>query len=120
MTEMCCTVPVSLFVIYLNAKGGLKPWISWDDTHFDYSRIEQIPGLAWRSNYRFMVLMELVRWLPPFSGIVFFCFFGFAQEAQKQYRTAYIYLSKYLKFLPLPRSLSSKGYVIRLTVIPYI
>ena len=109
MTEMFCTTPLGLFVLILNASGGVGKWVSWSDTHFDYGRIEQIPGVLWRSNHRFYVLMELTRWLPAFSGLVFFCFFGFAQEARKQYIKAYIFLTKYLKFLPKPKSaLSSK------------
>ena len=107
MTEMCCTVPMGLFVIILNAGNNVSPWISWDDTHFDYGRIGQIPGSLWRSNSRFRVLMELTRWLPPFSGLIFFAFFGFAQEARKHYRKAYTFIAKRLRFLPQLASTSS-------------
>lgn len=95
MTEMISTTPLAVFVIYLNATSvPIGPWISWDDTHFGYSRIDQVPSLIWRSNGRIAVAMELTRWLAPLCALVFFSFFGFAQEAQKQYRAVYLYLKK--------------------------
>nr|ANB67025.1 pheromone receptor [Agrocybe salicacicola] len=109
MTEMLSTTPLAIFVIYLNATTSeVGPWRSWEDTHFDYHRVEQIPGMFWRMNHQLVVSMELTRWLAPFGAIVFFGFFGFAQEAQKNYRAAYTYVAKRLKFLPLPRSSSTK------------
>ena len=111
MTEMLCTTPLAIFVIYLNATSSVVgPWRSWADTHFAFSRIEQIPSVLWRSNHLLVVSMELTRWVAPFCAIVFFGFFGFAQEAKKNYRVVYDSITKRLGVVALPSSLvSSKG-----------
>ena len=109
MTEMLFTTPLAIFVIYLNATTlEIGPWRSWDDTHFNYSRVEQRPALFWRSNSQIELSMELTRWLSPFCAIVFFSFFGFAQEAQKQYCRAYLFIRRYLPLPSLPSSKSSE------------
>jgi pheromone a factor receptor len=111
MTEMLCTTPLAIFVIYLNATSSvIGPWRSWADTHFVFSRIEQIPSVLWRSNHLLVVSMELTRWVAPFCAIVFFGFFGFAQEAKKNYRVVYDGIAKRLGVVPLLSSpLSCKG-----------
>lgn len=118
MSEMLCTTPLAVFVIYLNATATeIGPWRSWEDTHFAYSRVEQIPGLFWRSNHQLAISMELTRWVAPFCAIVFFAFFGFAQEAQRNYRIAYLALAKRVPFLPSTSSSSKAspiGYVLLL------
>jgi len=109
MTEMFSTTPLAIFVIYLNATTSeIGPWRSWDDTHFDYFRVNQYPSVLWHLNHQLVISMELTRWVAPFSALVFFGFFGFAQEAQKQYRTAYFFVAKYLKFLPGAQPKSSR------------
>jgi pheromone a factor receptor len=101
MTEMMCTVPLAIFVIVLNATTStIGPWRSWDNTHLAFSRIEQIPGVLWRSNRLLVVSMELTRWISPFCAFVFFLFFGFAQEARKNYRLLFNQVAKRLGFSP--------------------
>ncbi|TFK65312.1 fungal pheromone STE3G-protein-coupled receptor [Pluteus cervinus] len=86
MVEMMCTTPLAIFVIWLNATTTpIEPWVSWADTHFDYERVEQIPSIIWRGNHLMVISFELTRWAAPFCAITFFCFFGFAQEARRNY-----------------------------------
>ncbi|KAF8890814.1 putative fungal pheromoneG-protein-coupled receptor [Gymnopilus junonius] len=95
MTEICATTPLSIFMIYLNATANpVGPWRSWEDTHFDYSRIEQIPAIIWRSNHLLAIGMEFSIWVTPVCSFIFFAFFGFAQESRKNYRRACCYLKK--------------------------
>jgi pheromone a factor receptor len=89
MTAMLCTTPVACLVVYLNATATeIGPWRGWADTHFMYSRVEQIPSLIWRSSHQTVIAFELTRWAGPFCAVVFFAYFGFAQEARKHYRLA--------------------------------
>ncbi|KAF8630091.1 hypothetical protein AX17_005489 [Amanita inopinata Kibby_2008] len=86
MTEMMFITPLAIVIIVLNATTTkIGPWISWENTHYAYSRVEQIPGFIWRSNQLLVVSMELTRWSAPFCAFVFFAFFGFAEEARKHY-----------------------------------
>ncbi|KIJ93455.1 hypothetical protein K443DRAFT_684535 [Laccaria amethystina LaAM-08-1] len=90
MTEICFTIPLSIFMIWLNATSSpIGPWRSWDDTHFAFSRIEQIPAVLWRSNHILVMAMEFSRWVTPLCAFTFFAFFGFADEAKRHYRLAF-------------------------------
>ncbi|KAG1763918.1 pheromone A receptor-domain-containing protein [Suillus occidentalis] len=93
--EMLCTIPLGIYVIYLNATAQpISPWISWADTHLDFSRIEQIPSVFWRTSNPTVLSLELSRWLLVVCAFVFFAFFGFADEARKNYRLAYVSVAK--------------------------
>lgn len=93
MTQMMCTTPLAVFTIVLNATATeVGPWRSWEDTHFAYSRVEQIPALFWRSNRLVLISMEFTRWVAPFCAFVFFVFFGFAEEAKKNYGLLFAFL----------------------------
>ena len=88
--NMTLTVPLSVFSIYLNSHGiQLAPWISWENVHYNFSRVEFVPSIIWRSIPAFNASVELTRWLFPVSAFLFFALFGFASEAQKQYRTLF-------------------------------
>ncbi|KAJ7840617.1 GPCR fungal pheromone mating factor, partial [Mycena leptocephala] len=48
-TDLLFTVPLATFVLYPNvAIAGLSPWISWADTHSNFSRVVQVPRICWR------------------------------------------------------------------------
>ena len=88
--NMTLTVPLSVYSIYLNSHGiQLAPWISWENVHYNFSRVEFVPSIIWRSIPAFNTSVELTRWLFPVSAFLFFALFGFASEAQKQYRTLF-------------------------------
>ena len=88
--NMTLTIPLSIFSIYLNSHGiQLAPWISWENVHYNFSRVEFVPSIIWRSIPAFNTSVELTRWLFPVCAILFFALFGFASEAQKQYRTIF-------------------------------
>lgn len=106
VTEMICTVPLSIFIIWLNATAApIEPWRGLSDAHFDFSRVEQIPAVVWRRNHLVVVSLELSRWLAPVCAIIFFVFFGFAEEARRQYRMAFWTVMKPFGLTPpSPRS----------------
>ncbi|KDR75399.1 hypothetical protein GALMADRAFT_69383 [Galerina marginata CBS 339.88] len=93
--EAMCCVPLSITTIVLNAtRGTVRPWISWEDTHFGFSRVDQIPAAVWRANPNANTGLELTRWLVVGCGLVFFVFFGFADEARKHYKLAFDSVAK--------------------------
>ncbi|KAI0283496.1 GPCR fungal pheromone mating factor [Russula brevipes] len=83
------TVPFAIFVIVANTKLGVTPWVSWDDTHSDYSRVVKVPSFIWKNDYKMARSLEVTRWRLVLSAFIFFAFFGFAKEARQHYRLAY-------------------------------
>nr|AAR99648.1 7-transmembrane pheromone receptor Bar3 [Schizophyllum commune] len=97
MTEMCCTVPLGIFVIVLNCTSTpIEPWVSLKATHYWYSRVDQYPAVVWRSSHLVVVCNELTRWLAPVSAMLFFAYFGFAQEARRNYAAAWAWACRAL------------------------
>lgn len=121
MTEVSCTTPLSIFVIVLDATTApVGPWRSWSDTHFAYSRVEQFPAVLWRSNHLLAVSLELSRWIAPVCALVFFVFFGFAQEARKNYRMAFVFIAKHLGFSSLFTESSMKATIRYASIHPIV
>jgi pheromone a factor receptor len=90
LTDIMCTLPLGIYVMYSTGRGiPPAPWISWDDTHFDFGQVHTFFAFFWRNNYKLDVSLELTRWVPVFAGLVFFALFGFASEARKQYAKAF-------------------------------
>jgi len=84
--ELMCTTPISAFQIYLNATAyPLSPWRSWADTHSDFGRVVLLPEVIWIQNRTFHIAAEVGRWAPVFCAVVFFLFFGFANECRNNY-----------------------------------
>ena len=110
--NMSLTVPLSVFSIYLNSHNiHLAPYISWEDVHYDFARVEFVPTVIWRSIPAFNTSVELTRWLFPVSAFLFFALFGFASEAQKQYRSI---------FRSCQKALGRKSASRKATKIPYL
>ncbi|KAJ2916369.1 hypothetical protein MD484_g4043, partial [Candolleomyces efflorescens] len=101
--DMLCTVPLSIFTLYFGVHDvGLRPWISWEDTHFNFSRVVKIQSIVWRSDPNFLVSVEMTRWLPVICAFIFFAMFGFAIEARKAYASAFWAVATRLGLKPRP------------------
>ncbi|KAF9562763.1 STE3-like pheromone receptor [Agrocybe pediades] len=88
--EVLCCVPFGIASMVLNAtRGVVSPWISWEDTHYNFSRVDQVLAQFWKLDPTTRTSLEMTRWLVVVCGLVFFAFFGFADEAQKHYRLAF-------------------------------
>jgi pheromone a factor receptor len=101
--EIIFTVSISTRALYLNVTS--KPiyrWISWSDTHFGWNHVETFPAHLWRSNYTTVASLELNRWEIILCAMVFFGFFGFAEEARKHYRIAWAFAANHSR--PKPAS----------------
>lgn len=85
--DLILTVPLATYVLVANTHG-LQPWISWENVHYDFSRVDQIPALLWKSMPG-GTLIDLQRWFVVMGAFVFFLLFGFADEAKKHYRAAF-------------------------------
>jgi pheromone a factor receptor len=59
-----------------------------------FSRVDQIPAMLWRSRPVLASSLELTRWLAVVCAIIFCAFFGFADEAKKNYRSIFQTVAK--------------------------
>ncbi|KAJ7732988.1 STE3-like pheromone receptor [Mycena metata] len=89
-TDLILGVPLSSWVLSVSVKiVGLRPWISWENTHSHFSRVAYSPGILWRSDPFSAASLETTRWLTVGCAFIFFAYFGFADEAIKNYRWAF-------------------------------
>ncbi|KAF9647221.1 pheromone receptor, partial [Thelephora ganbajun] len=85
--DFCFTVPLAIWGIVQNTLWGkVNPWVSWADTHWGYSRVFQFPRILLELKPGVIYSLESTRWAAVFCAFVFFGFFGFADEAKKNYR----------------------------------
>jgi pheromone a factor receptor len=98
--ELLLTIPWGCYSIYQNvyangaSEAGIHRWKSWSDTHYDFSYVGQYPALIWRVDHSTIVNIELSRWAVVICAFIFFGFFGFADEARKNYRLAFTSVAK--------------------------
>ncbi|KAJ3574648.1 hypothetical protein NP233_g1617 [Leucocoprinus birnbaumii] len=94
-------IPMNLYIIIAHVRAGnIQPWISWEDTHFDFNRFEAFPSLIWRNSGLQATDLERTRWTIVACGFLFFAFFGFADEAIKNYKLAYNFFARRLGLKP--------------------
>jgi pheromone a factor receptor len=114
-TDLLFTIPLAIWVLWVNVKVvGLSPWISWEDTHSNFSRVVQVPGIYWRSDPYTVASLETLRWATVACSFLFFGYFGFADEAMKNYRSAFYSVAKRVGYSTAATSsgvLSSTGCV---------
>jgi pheromone a factor receptor len=93
--EVICTVPLGAYSIYLNVTAEpIQRWVSWANTHYDFSRVGQYPSVVWHENQLTVISIQLSRYFIIICALIFFAFFGFADEARRNYRLAYQSVSK--------------------------
>ena len=114
--EILGTIPIGTYVLVLNAKSHVKPWKSWAQTHnaHHYSHVYQVPASFWQNEPTYKNSLEMFRWLLVACALIFFAFFGFADEARQHYRLAYKSLAGRIGFSTSSSTLhgSSHAYVI--------
>ncbi|KAJ8094058.1 a-factor receptor [Marasmius tenuissimus] len=75
--DILITIPISAWVISLNLSTPIHPWISWEDTHKNFSRVNLIPYALWQQN---AALVDSNRWLVVVTAFVFFGIFGTSKD----------------------------------------
>lgn len=83
--DFCFTIPFATWGVVGPALwSDVRPWVSWADTHWGYSRVFQFPKVLLDPVTSFS--LETTRWAAVLCAFCFFGFFGFADEARKNYR----------------------------------
>ncbi|KAG5641596.1 hypothetical protein DXG03_004671 [Asterophora parasitica] len=92
VTEMVWGTTFTAFNLYNNVSPGLRPWTNWDDVHSNFSRVDFFPTASIPP--QFLRVMMVFWWTLPVSSIIFFIFFGFGEEAKKEYRKVWVWFKK--------------------------
>ncbi|EGN92606.1 hypothetical protein SERLA73DRAFT_127332 [Serpula lacrymans var. lacrymans S7.3] len=92
VTEMVWGTALTSFNMYGNVSPGLRPWISWANVHSNFSRVAlygfiEIPAPL-------LSQMFLFWWAMPASAFIFFLFFGFGEEARKEYGRIFTWIRR--------------------------
>jgi Pheromone A receptor len=117
-TDMFLTIPIASYFLSQNVERfGLEKY-SWAVTHHNWSHIPQIPSIEWQNDRLQNVALELTRWSFVGNAFIFFAFFGFADEAQVQYRRVYTSISRRVGYSTSSGTLagSSHAYVVHPTL----
>ncbi|KAF8597846.1 STE3-domain-containing protein [Ceratobasidium sp. AG-I] len=85
-TEMLFTIPLAIFLLVNNLRGAQNPWVSWADTHSDFGRVGYLSYSFIEEFPQVGTALTITRWALPGSGILFFAFFGMANEAFAEYK----------------------------------
>ncbi|KAL4070136.1 pheromone A receptor-domain-containing protein [Scleroderma yunnanense] len=99
--EMASTIPISIVSLYISNKGvPLQPWISWADTHYNFSFVGLVPAVTWMSDPNYKASIEMTRWLFPACALLFFSLFGFASESRKHYCAGILFVAAFFGYKP--------------------
>lgn len=87
--EVLCTIPMGTYILAFWAHYRVK--YGWSHAHDNghYSAVFQIPASYWKNNVDEKNGLEMFRWLLVACALLFFAFFGFADEARRHYRLAF-------------------------------
>jgi len=71
--DIFATIPLATYYMVNDVKRGVRPWISWEDTHSYYSRVIPVPALIWKNDPDVAQVLEMYRWSLVLCAFVFFC-----------------------------------------------
>lgn len=93
--EFIFTIPLGCINMYLDLVGNpVQPYVNWASAHADFSTVYQYPVAVWQATTVSTATVEMSRYFLIICAVVFFAFFGFADEARRNYRLAYESVAK--------------------------
>jgi pheromone a factor receptor len=90
IVQMFWGIAIMSIMMAFTLRSGLRPWVSWDDVHSDWLRIDVFPARFIPPQILFWT--HLMWWSIPVSSLLFFIFFSFGQDAMKEYRQCITWL----------------------------
>ncbi|KIJ64366.1 hypothetical protein HYDPIDRAFT_112366 [Hydnomerulius pinastri MD-312] len=105
IVEMIFGLLVISIDMWFSLRGGLRPWISWDNVHSNFSEIAYFPlVLLPKSTLSWVFAI----WVTiPIASLFFFGFFAFGQDAIKEYSATFSWIRRNVLRLPDRSSTSS-------------
>ncbi|TFK65310.1 STE3-domain-containing protein [Pluteus cervinus] len=107
ITQMVWGTALTTYILYENVFPGLRPWTNWADVHSNFSRVDLFP--AFTIPPYFMTAMMFLWGAIPASSFIFFVFFGFGEEAMKEYRCVWAWIRRVILRHPAETKAGLKG-----------
>lgn len=102
VTEMVWGTVFTAYNLYNNVSPGLRPWTNWADVHSNFSRVDIFATAGIPPE--FIRSMMVFWWAMPASALIFFLFFGFGEEAKKEYRRVWNWIKITILRRPAPEA----------------
>lgn len=107
--DFCFTIPLTIWALVDDALLGIRPWVSWASIHSGYTQIIEVPRTTLDQSPVAIQGLELYRWSSVLCAFIFFAFFGFAEEARKNYRLLASTIAKSLGYAVFTEGTASSG-----------
>ncbi|KAK7680869.1 hypothetical protein QCA50_016179 [Cerrena zonata] len=111
ISELVVVIASTTASLVFSVKVNYRPWTNWNDVHWNFSRIDRFPAAFLPPSAR--QFYTGLWWIIPASSILFFLFFGFGQEAVKEYSACFAWIRTHvLRFKPTRKantSMASRG-----------
>lgn len=101
-TEMLFSLPFSIYLLVNNLKNPQNPWVSWADTHQNFSRVVYWPMILIKTLPQVERVLDVNLWVTPVGGFLFFLWFGMGAESVIEYM-------KVLRVLGRPFGIKAKS-----------
>ncbi|KAH9919595.1 GPCR fungal pheromone mating factor [Fomitopsis serialis] len=106
LVEMFWGLLITALNTWFSYRDGLRPWISWSNTHSDFSRIGQFPTVT--IPQQTLVMAYFLWWAVPVSAYLFFIFFAFGQDTAQSYIACWEWIRRFLPRWMRPRPSNDK------------
>ncbi|OSD03756.1 B mating type pheromone receptor [Trametes coccinea BRFM310] len=120
VTEIIWQITLTVLPMYDNISAGLRPWTTWADVHSDWLRVDRYLLVEFVPAYRQQLF--LVFFAIPASSLLFFIFFGFGEQAVRDYRHTFDWVRA--KVFRQKNNMQTKGmmmwYVSLRSAAPYV
>lgn len=100
--DLIISLPLALYYL-ISFSQHLTPWISFEYIHLEFGTVNQFNATYMAKNPDIATTLFLPRWLSPLAAIIFFAFFGLAEDALSDYLTGYSRLQSAFKTYVLRR-----------------
>ena len=108
--EVAFTIPLTIYNTVTNFEQDPYPWRGFADLHSNFGRIRQVAAISWTMDAQVVSIMRFRQWVPIACAIVFFLFFGLAEEARKHYKLALSSVAKRVGITTFDRGTASTGF----------
>lgn len=86
--QILFTVPLTIWVLVDNSQEPMYEWQGLENLHYGFSAVLQVPAVVWRADPLLSVSINFNMWSIIFCALIFFAFFGLAEEARRHYSVA--------------------------------
>lgn len=118
LTEMLWGTTLTAVAMYDNIAPGLFPYVSWAYVHAGFSRIGQFATVEFTD--RALQQIYLFVWAIPASSFIFFVFFGFGEEAVRDYKRVGSWVARRLGMPVKQDKFASYSLPVRYADHPYL